>query len=52
MMSTYQQSANFRKMIDTYFEVVSFYDGSLYPEKAGGQDVWILQKRTRNIKQQ
>jgi SAM-dependent methyltransferase len=44
MMSTYHQSTHFRKMISPLFTVLEYYDGAMYPEKAGGQDLWILQK--------
>jgi ubiquinone/menaquinone biosynthesis C-methylase UbiE len=35
----------FKKTIESYFEIKSFYDGTLFPEKFGGQDLWILQKK-------
>jgi SAM-dependent methyltransferase len=46
MMSTYHKAAHFRKIITPLFTVLAYYDGSDHPEKAGGQDLWILQKRT------
>ena len=46
MMSTYHQPAYFTKMIEPYFTILEYYDGAMHPHKIGGQDVWILQKRT------
>jgi len=46
MMSTYHQPAHFTKMIEPYFTILEYYDGAMHPHKIGGQDLWILQKRT------
>lgn len=46
MMSTYHKAEHFRIMILPYFEVLEYYDGNLNLTKAGGQDVWILRKRS------
>lgn len=46
MMSTYNQAGEFRKMINPYFTVLEYYEGEKFPGKIGGQDVWILRKRT------
>lgn len=35
----------FKKIIDSHFSIKAYYDGSLFPEKFGGQDLWILQKK-------
>lgn len=45
MMSTYHQPDHFKKMIKPYFTVKEFYNGNIHPEKLGGQDLWILQKK-------
>lgn len=44
MMSTYHHAASFRKTLEQYFIVQEYYEGKTNPAKAGGQDVWILQK--------
>lgn len=43
--SVYESPAFFNKIISNYFNVLQFYDGLSYPEKFGGQDLWILQKK-------
>lgn len=43
--SVYETAEYFEKVISTHFKILQFYDGSLYPEKFGGQDLWILQKK-------
>lgn len=45
MMSTYHQTDHFKKMIRPYFTVLAYYDGKKHPEKMGGQDLWILEKK-------
>ena len=44
MMSTYHTAAHFRTMVETLFTVLDYFDGAIHPEKAGGQDLWLLQK--------
>ena len=46
MMTSYQLSTHFKKILDPLFTIIEYYDGSDHPDKAGGQDVWILRKRT------
>ncbi|MCX6205030.1 MAG: class I SAM-dependent methyltransferase [Bacteroidetes bacterium] len=41
----YVTETYFKKIIEPDFDIKSFYDGSIYPEKFGGQDLWILQKK-------
>lgn len=48
MMSTYHNSCHFTKLIESYFTILEYYDGAIHPGKAGGQDLWILQKRGNN----
>jgi ubiquinone/menaquinone biosynthesis C-methylase UbiE len=43
--SVYETALFFENMITPYFLTLHFYDGSIYPKKFGGQDVWILQKK-------
>ncbi|MEI6086615.1 MAG: class I SAM-dependent methyltransferase [Bacteroidota bacterium] len=43
--SVYETAAFFEKMITEHFNIIHFYEGSSYPEKFGGQDLWILQKK-------
>ncbi len=45
MMSTYHHPDHFKTKIAPYFLVKEFYDGESHPEKMGGQDLWILQKK-------
>jgi ubiquinone/menaquinone biosynthesis C-methylase UbiE len=44
MMTTYNDPIHFRMLIESSFKVLEFYDGDEYPRKAGGQDLWIVQK--------
>lgn len=41
----YETEDYLKKIIEPYFDLKSFYDGTKYPEKFGGQDLWILQKK-------
>jgi SAM-dependent methyltransferase len=43
--SVFVTAVYFEKLIASYFKLLQFYDGSTYPDKFGGQDVWILQKK-------
>lgn len=45
MMSTYHLPDHFKEMLNPYFIVKEFYAGKMHPEKMGGQDLWILQKK-------
>lgn len=40
----YVEEHYFKKVIEPHFDIKSYYDGTKYPEKFGGQDLWILQK--------
>ena len=44
MMSTYNRYSNFRELVETYFSILEYYDGGDYPDKVGGQDLWIVKK--------
>lgn len=44
MMNTYNDAGHFKNVIAQYFEVIEFYDGREFPEKFGGQDLWIARK--------
>jgi len=44
MMTTYHQPEKFKQMLEEKFELLSHWDGALYPEKAGQQDLWIVRK--------
>ena len=48
MMSTYHEPGHLQKILAPYFTVKEFFDGTSYPEKAGGQDVWILCRNPGN----
>lgn len=43
--SAYQTAEHFEQLISPYFLILSYFDGAKYPEKFGGQDLWILQKK-------
>lgn len=45
MMGTFNSYESFRKMIAPYFDVLEYYDGEEYPNKIGGQDLWIVKKK-------
>lgn len=45
MMTTYNSYENFKTSIEPYFEILEYYDGEKFPEKAGRQDLWIVKKR-------
>jgi len=45
MMSTYNNYENFKIIVEDYFEILEYYSGKQYPEKVGGQDLWIVRKR-------
>ena len=44
MMSTYNNYESFKIVVQDYFEILEYYSGVEYPEKAGGQDLWIVRK--------
>jgi len=48
MMTTYHDAQHFKKMLAPFFSVKIFFDGSMYPAKAGGQDLWILERMPNN----
>lgn len=45
MMSTYNEPNSFRKLLQLYFDVLEFYDGSIDLTKTEGQDLWIVKKK-------
>lgn len=45
MLSTFHTEEKFRQLAEPYFTVLDYYDGQAHPEKTGGQDLWILQKK-------
>lgn len=44
MMSTYNTSEGFRELIEKKFSILEYYAGTEHVEKAGGQDLWIVQR--------
>ena len=46
MMSTYNSAAAFRNLLQPYFDVLEFHDGALDQSRTGGQDQWIVRKKT------
>jgi SAM-dependent methyltransferase len=45
MMSTYHLPEKWKNLLEEKFEVLHYYDGETYPNKAGKQDLWILRKK-------
>ncbi len=45
MMTTYNLPAAFRRKAEAYFTILEFHDGAANSNKAGGQDLWIVQKK-------
>ncbi len=43
--TVYETADFFENMIANNFNTVAYFDGSVSPEKFGGQDLWILQKK-------
>ena len=44
MMSTYNVANAYESMLKKYFSILEFYDGEKFPNKIGGQDLWIVKK--------
>ena len=44
MMASYNDADRFKKLIQDYFSVLEFYSGKEYPDKIGGQDLWVVRK--------
>jgi SAM-dependent methyltransferase len=44
MMSSYNSYESFKILVEDYFEILEYYSGAEYPEKVGGQDLWIVRK--------
>lgn len=47
MMTTYNDPESFKKILVPYFDILEYYDGGTYPEKTGGQDLWIVRKKNQ-----
>lgn len=46
MMSTYNSPESFKKLLLTYFEILEYHDGAIDKSKVGGQDLWIVRKKS------
>ncbi|MFW2478315.1 MAG: methyltransferase domain-containing protein [Sediminibacterium sp.] len=44
MMTTYHHPEKFAALLKTRFQLIAHYDGSMFPEKAGRQDLWVVRK--------
>jgi SAM-dependent methyltransferase len=44
MMTTYHEPVKFQQMLEEKFELIAYFDGTTYPEKAGRQDLWVIKK--------
>jgi len=49
MMTSYNEYENFKNIIQKYFEILEYYNGEEYPDKTGGQDLWIVKKLKKII---
>jgi len=45
MMTTYHEPTRLRSEAERFFTILEYYDGAMHPNKAGGQDLWIVQKK-------
>ena len=43
--TVYETAQFFEQLINKDFKIISHFDGVEYPDKFGGQDLWILQKK-------
>jgi ubiquinone/menaquinone biosynthesis C-methylase UbiE len=46
MMSSYNLPEKFGQLVKEDFDVLEFWDGKEFPSKMGGQDLWIVRKRS------
>ena len=46
MMTTYNDAALFKLQLAPYFDVLEFHDGKSDLNKTGGQDLWIVRKKS------
>lgn len=46
-MTTYHEEQFFKSLLMPQFNILNYWDGKLFPEKMGGQDCWIIQKKSR-----
>jgi len=46
-MTTYHEARHLKKMMEENFSLIHFWEGKQNPEKMGGQDVWVLKKKSR-----
>ena len=44
LTTTYNSEESLRKICSKHFVVLDFFDGLVYPEKMGGQDLWVVKK--------
>ncbi len=45
MMSTYHLPEKWQEIMEEKFEILEYWNGEEYPNKAGKQDLWILRKK-------
>lgn len=46
MMSTYQLPEKFAALVRNYFTILEYHNGEANPTMVGGQDLWIVRKRS------
>lgn len=46
LMTSYNLEKVLRKQIEPWFKVLRFYDGADHPKKIGGQDLWVVRRRS------
>lgn len=44
MMTTYHQPEKLKQLLEEKFELLAHFDGAIFPDKAGRQDLWVIKK--------
>jgi hypothetical protein len=45
-MSTYNNPSKFKEIVEKYFIILEYFDGESNYSKLGGQDLWIVKKKS------
>jgi SAM-dependent methyltransferase len=46
LMSTYNNPSKFKEIVEKYFIILEYFDGESNYSKLGGQDLWIVKKKS------
>lgn len=46
-MTTYHEQHYFKSLLTPQFNILNAWEGQLFPQKMGGQDCWVIQKKSR-----